>query len=307
MGRYIVRRIAQSILVLIGVTFISFGVMFLTGDPTLLLLGDTRGMSIEAIEEFRHNMGFDRPWLIQYGDFLWNAVRGDLGKSFYHGRPNMDLILETMPATIELALSAFVITVVVALPIGILSATKRNSLLDRASMSLALLAQSVPVFWLGLILIMIFGVKLMWFPISGRGTIRHLVLPAIALGAFSTARNARMIRSCLLEVLNDDYIRTARSKGVEEKIVIYKHALKNAMIPVITLLGMQFGFLLGGAVITETIFAWPGIGRLTVQAINTKDIPLVQASVITLASIFVVINLLIDLTYTLLDPRVRLR
>lgn len=308
MKRYIVKRLLQTIIVIIGVTVISFGVLFMTGDPTVLLLGDTaRGMSQEKIEEFRHNMGFDRPWLVQYADYMKNVLKGDLGTSYYHRRPNSVIIGESMPNTIKLAAAAMTLTIVIAVPLGIVSATKRNSLIDRFTMSFGLLGQSLPVFWLGIIMILIFGVKLRWLPVSGIGGFKHMIMPTVALGLFSCARDARMIRSCMLDVLNQDYVRTARAKGLAERVVIYKHALKNALIPVITMLGMEFGFLLGGAVITETIFSWPGIGRLTINAILTKDIPLVQASVIVLALIFVFINLFVDLVYTVLDPKVSMK
>ncbi len=308
MKRYIIKRLLQTVIVIIGVTVISFGVLFMTGDPTMLLLGDqARGMPREKIEEFRHNMGFDRPWIVQYASYMKNVLKGDLGTSYYHRRPNVDIIKDSMPNTIKLATSAMALTIIIAVPLGILSATKRNSLIDRFTMSFGLLGQSLPVFWLGIIMILIFGVKLRWLPVSGMGTYKHLIMPTVALGLFSCARDARMIRSCMLDVLNQDYVRTARAKGLPERLVIYKHALKNALIPVITMLGMEFGFLLGGAVITETIFAWPGIGRLTINAILTKDIPLVQASVIVLALIFVFINLFVDLVYTLLDPKVSMK
>jgi peptide/nickel transport system permease protein len=208
--------------------------------------------------------------------------------------------------TLELAGAALLVSLVIATPVGIVSAVRRNTLYDTLSMFGALLGQSMPVFWLGLMLILIFGVELRWFPISGAGDVQHLVLPAITLGAFSTARNARLIRSSVLDVLSNDYVRTARAKGLSQATVILRHVLKNAMLPVTTVIGLDLGTLLGGAVITETIFAWPGVGRLVVQAIETKDYPVIQTAVILLAVLFVVLNLLVDLTYTYLDPRIRL-
>lgn len=306
MSAYVLRRLSQAVLVVVGVTVLAFGVLFITGDPVYLLV-DPRAMTPEQIQQLRHRFGFDRPLVVQYADHVFKALRGDMGTSLHHGVPNFDLITERLPATLELAFAGMAVALVVALPAGIVSATRRNTLADYLSMNAALLGQSMPVFWLGLILVLVFSVQLGWFPVSGRGTLAHLVLPAITVGAFTAARTARMVRSSLLDVLSEDYVRTARAKGVAERRVVIHHALRNALIPVITLLGIDFGYLLGGAVITETIFAWPGVGRLAVQAIANKDIPLVQAIVIMMAFVFVFINLAIDLLYTVLDPRVRLR
>lgn len=307
MFQYVVQRLLQTVVVLIGVTFISFGMLFLTGDPTIFLLGgQVTGLSEAQINEFRHQMGFDRPIVVQYLDYMAGVVQGNLGKSYYHGVPNLDLILEFMPATLQLGLTALLISLILGIPLGIIAATRRGTVIDHLCMITALIGQAMPVFWLGLLLILIFAVQLKWLPVSGKGGWQHLILPAITLASYSVALVARMTRSSMLEVLGQDYIRTARAKGLSEWRLLYKHALKNAMIPVITLIGIQIGFLLGGSVITETIFAWPGIGRLVVQAISTKDIPLVQASVIVLALIFVGVNLLVDLSYAYLDPRIRL-
>jgi peptide/nickel transport system permease protein len=303
-ARYILSRILQTIVVIFGVTLISFGVTFATGDPTLLLVGPQA--TAEQIDQLRHQMGFDRPWPIQYLDYMSKAVHGDFGASLRSHDPAFSLIMERMPVTLELAAAALLISLVVSVPVGIISATHRNSAIDTFSMLGALLGQSLPVFWLGLMLILIFGVELRWFPISGTGDLQHLVLPAITLAAFSTARNARLIRSSVLEVLSNDYVRTARAKGIQQATVIWRHVLKNAMLPVITIIGLDLGALLGSAVITETIFAWPGVGRLIVQAIDTKDYPVIQTAVILLAILFVLINLLVDITYTFLDPRIRL-
>ena len=305
MTQYIIRRLLQTFLVLLGVSFVAFGVMFLTGDPSSVMAGED--WTQEMVEDFRHQMGFDRPWYVQYADFLWDAVRGDLGTSLRQRQPNLHLIIDRMPATLELAMTALLLSIVVAIPIGVISATQRGTWLDNFAMLFALFGQSMPVFWLGIMLILIFSVTLRWTPVAGRGGLEHLILPAITLGAFIMARNARMMRSSMLEVLNQDFIRTARAKGLKERIVLYRHAMSNALIPVVTLIGLQVGTLLGGTVITETIFAWPGVGRLTIQAIYGKDVPLVQASVIVLAAIFVMVNLVVDLIYTYLDPRIRLR
>jgi peptide/nickel transport system permease protein len=301
---FIVRRLAQSVLVILGVSVLSFGIMFLSGDPTMLMVGED--WSVKQVEEFRHIMGFDRPWYVQYGDFISKAVQGDFGVSLRHKQPTFGLVMSRMPATLELTFAAMFLSIILAFPIGILSAVKKDSTLDALSMGGALLGQSVPVFWLGIMLILIFSAKLQWTPVAGRGTWSHLVLPSITLGAFFIARNARMVRSCMLDVLGMEYVTTARSKGLREFVVIYKHALRNALIPVVTLIGLQFGALLGGAVITETIFAWPGVGRLVIQAIQGKDFPLVQAAVTVLALSFVLINLLVDYLYCVLDPRVRM-
>jgi ABC-type dipeptide/oligopeptide/nickel transport system permease component len=294
----------QGLIVIIGVTMIAYGVLFLTGDPTYLLL-DVRGMTDEQIAAFRSRMGFDRPWIIQYVDYMNRAVRGDLGRSFYHNLPNVKLIAEHLPATMELGLAALFLNLAVAVPVGIVAAMKRGRRVDGLIMLIALIGQAMPVFWLGLLLMLIFAVHLGWLPVSGRGGIAHLVLPAITLASFPMAQNARMVRSSMLEVLGQDFVRTARAKGLTEWVVVVRHALKNALIPVVTLVGIQAGFLLGGAVITETIFAWPGMGRLIVQAIYTKDIPLVQSAVIMLALVFVSVNLAVDLFYAYLDPRIR--
>lgn len=298
------RRLFQSIPVVFGVTFISFGLIFISGDPAMLMLPPET--PIEYVEAFRHAMGFDQPWYIQYAQFMARAVQGDFGTSLRHGQPSIKIILERMPATIQLTFASLVISVVFAIPLGIISATKRGTIYDNVSMLGALFGQSMPSFWLGIMLILIFGVKLGWLPISGRGGIRHLIMPVVTLGLFPLARNTRLIRSSLLEVLGQDYIRTARSKGLKERSVLVVHALRNALIPVVTVIGLQFGFLLSGAVIVETVFAWPGVGRLIVQSIYNKDFPVVQAAVIMLALVFILLNLVVDLFYLYLDPKARL-
>lgn len=304
MWRYIARRLLQTIIVLWGVSFIAFGVMFLAGDPASAMVGED--WTREQIAEFRRQMGFDQPWYVQYGRFLSRAARGDLGVSLRQRQPNLTLVLERMPATLELAAAAMFLSIVLALPAGVISAARRNTWLDNVASLAAILGQSMPAFWLGIMLILIVGVGLRWTPVAGRGGLEHLILPALTLSAYPIARNARMMRSSVLEVLGQAYITTARSKGLREIVVLSRHAVRNALIPVITLIGLEFGALLGGAVITESIFAWPGVGRLTIQAIYGRDIPLVQAAVIVLAAIFVLINLVVDLCYVVLDPRIRL-
>jgi len=299
---YVLRRLGQSLLVLLGVSVIVFGLLHLTGDPTRLLL------PLEAREEdvrqLRALLGLDDPLWVQYGRFLGRAVRGDFGLSFKHQVPALGLIFQTLPATIELTVTGLGLALAVAVPAGILAALRRNSAIDAVCSVGVLLGQAMPVYWLGLLLILVFAVGLGWFPAAGRGGLASLVLPASALGAFSMARIARMARSGMLEVLAQDYVRTARAAGIRTFVVTYKYALKNAAIPLVTIVGLEFGILLGGAVITETIFAWPGVGRLAVDAIFSRDYPLVQAIVAVLATLFVLINLAVDLVYTYLDPRI---
>lgn len=309
MLRYIIRRLMQSVIVVLGVSLLVFVILYQTGDPVLLMASPDATQ--EQIEQMRENLGFNRPWYVQYFDFISDAVRGDFGTSLRQGQPVFDLIIERLPATLRLAVAAFALSVLLSIPIGILSATKRNSIWDNLTMGFALLGQSLPVFFLGIMLIYLFAGRLGWLPSFGQGdgslgsTLKHLVLPAITLGTFSLARNARLVRSTLLEVLGLDYIKTARAKGLSEKIVVYRHALKNALIPVVTIFGLEFGTLLGGAIITETVFAWPGVGRMIILAIQQRDFPLVVGSVMILAMMFVVLNLIVDILYGVIDPRVR--
>ena len=302
---YLLRRFAQSLLVLFGISFVVFAILHLTGDPTLVLLPPDA--SPEDVRRFREQMGFNDPFHVQYLRFLKGALRGDFGQSIRHGEPAFDLVLERLPATFELAGAGLGIALVLAIPAGIISAVRRNTPVDYIATVVALLGQSMPTFWLGIMLILVFSVQLNLLPSSGRGSLQHLILPAITLGLFTTARITRLTRSGMLEVLNQDYIRTARAKGVGDPPVVWKHALKNAAIPIVTIVGIELGTLLGGSVITETIFAWPGVGRLSVQAISNRDYPVVQAAVFLLATTFVLVNLLVDVIYTYLDPRIRLR
>ncbi|HSF04758.1 MAG TPA: nickel ABC transporter permease [Methylomirabilota bacterium] len=305
MKAYFGRRLLQALFVLFGVSFVVFFILHLTGDPALVLLPPDA--SAEDIQRFREAMGFNDPFLVQYGRFLAGALQGDFGQSVRHGEPAFALVLERMPATFELSGAALVVALCLALPAGIVSAVRRNSIIDYVSTVTALLGQSMPTFWLGIMLILVFSVWLNLLPSSGRGSVEHLIMPAVTLGLFTTARIMRLTRSGMLEVLNQDYIRTARAKGMAGPPVIWKHALKNAAIPIVTIVGIELGTLLGGAVITETIFAWPGVGRLSVQAIYNRDYPVVQAAVFLLASTFVLVNLVVDVVYTYLDPRIRLR
>ena len=305
MRTYLLRRVAQSLLVLFGISFVVFAILHLTGDPSLVLLPPDA--TPEDVIKLREAMGFNDPFFVQYARFLKGALAGDFGQSIRHGEPAFQLVVDRLPATFELAGAGLAIAIVLAIPAGIVSAVRRNTVIDYVSTVMALLGQSMPTFWLGIMLILLFSVQFHWLPSSGRGTLQHLILPAITLGLFTTARITRLTRSGMLEVLDQDYIRTARAKGVGDPPIVWKHALKNAAIPIVTIVGIELGTLLGGSVITETIFAWPGVGRLSVQAIYNRDYPVVQAAVFLLASTFVLVNLVVDVLYTYLDPRIRLR
>lgn len=304
--RYIIRRLLQSVIVVFGVSIVAFGMLFLTGDPTEVILGDGADrMSVGQIEEFRVRMGFDRPWYVQYLTFVWKALQGDFGYSFIRHQPAYEVIIDKLPATLQLAAFAFVLSLLVSIPLGVLSATRPNTPVDHAVTVLALAGQSIPSFWLGILLILFFGVHLRWLPISGSGTWQHLIMPGITLAAFPIARNMRLTWSSMLDFMQRDFVRTARAKGIPERQVIYAHVLRNSLLPIATAIGLELGFLLGGSVITETIFGWPGVGREIVSAIGSKDFYVVQAGVIMLALIFAGVNLLIDLAYVWIDPRIR--
>lgn len=287
-----------------GVSLIAFALTHLSGDPAALLLPPSA--TLEDIELFRHAHGLDRPLPVQYVDFLGRALQGDFGRSIRHGVPALELVLERLPATLELAAAALAISIGVSLPLGILAAVRRGSAFDQASLVLSLVGQAFPVFFLGIVLIIVFAEDLRWLPASGRGTPAHLVLPAVALSAFSIAIVTRLLRASLIEVLASDFIRTARGKGLAERAVLLGHALKNASLPVVTVIGLQTGALLGGAVITEEVFAYPGMGRLAIQAIANRDFAVVQAFVVLMAVVITGVNLLVDLLYGWLDPRVRI-
>lgn len=304
--RYVLARVPQAVLVVLGVMTVCFFAIRLTGDPARLMVSLEAGE--EQVAAIRQEMGFDQPLSRQFVRFLARAVRGDFGASLrFKGQPAMALVLERFPATIQLAVVAVALSAAVSLVLGTLAATRRGSAGDTAAMTLALIGQAMPTFWLGILLILVFAVFLGWLPTSGRGGIEHLVLPAVTLASFSMARTTRLVRSCMLEVLSQDYIRTARSKGLRELAVVTRHALRNAAIPIVTIVGLDFGHMLGGAVITETIFSWPGVGRLAVESIYARDFPVVLAVVVVVASVFVAVNLAVDLLYVRLDPRIRLR
>ncbi len=306
MTEFLIRRAIHSIFVILAVLVFVFFIIYSTGDPASLALG--MDSTAEEIEEFRHQMGYDKPLYIQFFNFLKGVIlEGNFGISLRYGEPALPIALERVPATLELTAAAMLIAILVGAPCGVFAALKRKSILDVGIRILGLLGQSAPVFWVGIMLIMIFAVKLRLFPSSGTDEgIFSLILPAVTLSNYSTASVLRLLRSSVLDTSTQDYVRTARAKGVPEWVVILKHIVRNSMLPVVTLVGLQFGTLLGGAVITETIFAWPGIGRLIVQAIYNRDIFLIQASVFIIALMFVVLNFLIDALYTFLDPRIRM-
>ena len=305
MLRYLTRKAAHAALVLGGVSLVVFLLLHLIpGDPATTLLSEHA--TEEAVRALRSQLGLDQPLPVQYIKYVLSCLRGDLGTSIRFGIPTLDLVLRHLPATIELAVAALVITVLIALPAAVVSAVYRGSTFDYLLRVTALAGQSIPGYWLGMILILVFAVQLRLLPTSGRGTLAHLLMPSLTLAAYFVALLARMTRSVLLEVLEEDYVRTARAKGLAQGGVVLRHALSNALIPVATLLGLQIGTVLGGAVITEAVFAWPGIGSLAIQAIFNRDYPLVQAIVLISAVIFVVINYCLDALYCFLDPRIRL-
>ncbi len=304
MWKFIFKRVIALIPVIIGVTLIVFFIMSLSpGDPAKMILGDEA--SPEAVQLLRQEMGLDDPLLVQYGRYMYNAIQGDMGLSYKSKKPVTEEIWARFPNTIKLTLTAITFAVIISLPLGILAAVKQNSFFDGFSMLLALFGVSMPAFWFGLLLILFFSLKLGWFPSSGSESLKSIVLPSIALGFLHMAAIARTTRSSMLEVIRQDYIRTARSKGLSYGAVIRKHALKNALIPTITVVGLQVGVLLGGAVIVETVFAWPGVGRLMVQSIMGRDIPMVMGCIILFATGFTIVNLIVDLLYGFIDPRIR--
>jgi peptide/nickel transport system permease protein len=302
--RYVLRRLGLLIPVVIGVVTIVFLIVHLIpGDPVEIMLGE-EARAVDKVT-LRHELGLDEPIAIQYVTYLSRLLHGDLGHSIHTKRPVLKSISERLPATVELALAAMSVALVLAVPLGILAAYRKDSLVDHGSMVFALLGISMPNFWLGPLLIILFSLKLGWFPVSGRGDLAHLVLPAITLGTAMAAILTRMTRASMLDVIHSEYVKTARAKGVRETGVVLKHALRNALIPVVTIVGLQIGGLLAGSIITETIFAWPGIGRLTIQAINARDYPLVQGCVLVIALGYVLVNFATDLVYGLIDPRIR--
>ena len=303
LARFLTYRLARMLVALWCVVTVVFIVMRLSGDPVPLLLPPDA--PIAEMERLRSEMGLDRPIYVQYGVFVRQALKGDFGRSIHFRTSAMNVVWERMPATLELAFASFLCAVAVAIPAGVLSAVKRGGAYDNIVMGVALVGQAAPTFYIGIMLILVCSLWLGLFPTSGRGDWRHMVLPAVTFGAFAMASIARITRSAVLEILRADFIRTARAKGLPEFWTIAKHTMRNAAIPIITIVGLQFGNLLGGAVITETIFSWPGIGRLAIQSIYSRDYPIVQSVVFMTAVMFVVLNLLVDVAYGVLDPRIR--
>ena len=304
MGQFLFRRLLRTIIVIWGVITVVFIVLRLSGDPIALMIAPETPPA--EIERLRDRLGLNEPIYVQYGLYLRSVAQGDFGTSLRFHEDALGLVVERIPVTLKIALAAFAIAVVIALPVGVLSAVKPNSLIDQVAMVLALVGQAVPTFFLGIVLILVFAVQLRWFPTSGIESPAGYILPAITLGAFAMASITRLTRAAMLEVLSQDYVRTARAKGLAPTLVLNRHALRNALVPVITIMGLQFGALLGGSVVTETVFALPGMGRLIIQAIGNRDYPVVQAGVFLIAIGFVLVNFLVDLLYALLDPRIRL-
>jgi ABC-type dipeptide/oligopeptide/nickel transport system permease component len=301
---YVTRRVLLTLPVLLGVATLVFSLIHLVpGDPAEVMLGE--GAAPQDVADLRAKLGLDRPLATQYGAFLRGAVTGDLGLSFRTGQPVTGMIAERMPATAELALASMAIAILVALPLGVVAAVRRGTAVDHASMTFALVGVSIPNFWLGPLLAIVFAVELGWLPVSGRGTAAHLVLPAVSLGLALAAILARMTRASLLDELGALYVRAARARGVSGTRAVAGHALRNSLIPIVTIVALQFGAVLTGAVITETIFAWPGIGRLLIQSIGFRDYPVVQGCILLIAATYVTVNLVTDLAYGWLDPRIR--
>jgi len=305
MWRYFAERLLILLPVLLGVSFVIFLLLYITpGDPARVLLGEVATQ--EAVEKLREQMGLNHSFFVQYLNYLRKAVlQLDIGRSYVTKRPVLQEIINVFPTTLRLALLATALAILIGIPLGITSAIKQYSLFDNLAMLFALIGISMPVFWLGILLILFFSVHLGWFPASGFGSFRAMVLPAITLSTPSLAIISRMTRSSMLEVIRQDYIRTARAKGQKESVVIWQHALGNALIPIVTIVGLQFGSLLEGAVLTETVFSIPGVGRLLVEAIKTRDYPMIQGAVLFLAFTFSLINLLVDILYAYIDPRIK--
>ncbi len=324
MTRYLIRRLLQSIIVIFGVTLVTFLSLHLAGDPTYLYISNRA--TDDEITEIRARLGFDKPLPVQYFNFMGRMVQGDFGNSLRTKTPALQIVFDRLPATIELTLFAMFLAITLAIPIGIISALRRGTSVDGGVMLFAIFGQSMPSFWLGIMLILVVGLQLRWLPISGHipvlkpllngdaqlafenlpNAIQHLIMPGITIAVFSLSRNARLVRSAMLEVLNQDYVRTARAKGLAESSVVIRHAFRNALIPVVTILGLEFGFLLSGVVVVETVFSWPGVGRLVFNSINQRDIPVVQAAVVMFSFLFVGLNLIVDILYAQLNPKVRL-
>ncbi len=324
MHKYIIRRLLLTVVVVLGVTLATFISIHLAGDPTIFYISE-RASKEERLEA-RKRLGFDRPLHEQYLSFLGGLLRGDTGNSLQHRVPAFGVIMERMPATLELTIGSFILSTVVAFPIGVLAASRRGTMTDGTLMLGAMIGQSMPSFWLGLMFMLFFGVTLKWLPISGHvpflkpilegdieqavhnfpNALRYLIMPVVAVSVYSISRNSRLIRSAVLEVLRQDYVVTARAKGLNERTVMIRHTIRNALIPIVTVLALQLAFLLNGVIVIETVFSWPGVGRLLFDAVNQRDVPLVMTGVVLLSFLFVSANLIADLLYGFLDPRIRL-
>jgi peptide/nickel transport system permease protein len=303
MQKFLIRRILQIIPVLFIISFVVFALVHVAGDPVALMLPEDA--TEEDIRILREALNLDKPFLVQYGTYLLNMLQGNFGESFKYGQEALPIVLERLPATLELAAASMIVATIIAIPLGIWSATKQNSFLDLFATGGAVLGKAMPNFWLGIMLILLLAVNYQIFPVSGRGTLTHLILPAITLGTGVAAEMTRLIRSSMIEILHQDYVRTARSKGVRDSIVTYKHAFRNSLIPVVTIMALQTSSLVGGALITETVFSWPGLGQLLVQAVNSRDMAIVQAAVFVIAFMVIGMNLMADIIYRLLDPRIK--
>lgn len=303
MGRFLGQRLWQGAISILGASIIIFLISRLSGDPVLMLLPNDATQAM--IEETRRAYGLDQPLYVQYGIWAQKALAGDFGRSYRWETPALQLILERLPATIELAVFGLLFSVAVAVPIGVLSAVHRGGWIDRVGRVFAMLGQAMPAFWVGLLLIMFFAIRLDWLPAFGRGTPAHIVLPAISLGWYPVAAQTRIVRSAMLDVLDSDHVRLSRALGTPERLIVWKYALRNAAVPLLTMLGVYFAAMLGGAFVVETIFAWPGVGRTVVEAVYSRDFPVVQAGVLFTSILFVLSNLLVDLSYGLVDPRIR--
>ncbi|MCM3088633.1 ABC transporter permease [Bhargavaea ginsengi] len=301
--KYLLKSLLKTIPVLLLITMIVFVLMRLTGDPVSLMLPENA--TAEERDTLRESLGLNDPLPVQYLAFLGDLVKGDFGDSFRYNMDALDLVLERLPATLELAIASMIVAVIISVPLGILSAIKRNSVLDLFITGGAVVGKAMPNFWLGIMLILFFSVTFQLLPVSGRGTLAHLVLPAITLGTGIAAEMTRLIRSSMLEILGQDFIRTARSKGLRETVVVNQHAFRNALIPVVTIMALQTATLVGGTLITETVFAWPGLGQLLVQAVNLRDMAVVQAATFIIAIFVILSNLSADLIYRFLDPRIK--
>ena len=303
MRRYLANQLVQLVVVVVGISMLAFAILHVIGDPVLLLLPQNAGK--EEFERYRKLLGLDQPVYVQYWKFATRAVQGDFGKSWYADQPAFKLVVERMPPTIYLTLAGLAVALVIAVPLGIVAGLRRHSIVDNLCTLLAVAGQAMPIFWLGIMLIIVFAVRLKALPASGYGTWQHFLMPAFTLGAFLAPITMRLVRSGMVDVMSQEYIKTARAKGIDERLVVIKHAFRNVCIPVITVLGLQFGQLLGGAIVTETVFAWPGVATLTVDSIRNQDFPVVQCAVVMLALVIVTVNLVVDVIVEAIDPRIR--